>query len=379
MFPRPLIQMMMNSVAKLRNLVINLTRKLGKFRKVLTLGALCCLAILVALGLMQWRDRSFIAGSGNLLRGAVEPAAAIEVSVVSEEPIQPIPLEIELDAARVKLGDRLFHDPILSSDNTISCASCHDLAQGGSDGLPTSIGMSGHQVPLNSPTVFNSGFQFRQFWDGRAATLEEQVDGPVSAVGEMGGVSWQEVIFRLQENPEYVRSFHRIYGGDITADQIRNAIATFERSLYTPNAPFDRYLRGDEEAISAEAQQGYSLFKSYGCVTCHQGVLLGGNMYQTLGVFGDYFADRGTPAIKADLGRYNVTKDENDKHVFKVPTLRNVALTSPYFHDGHAKSLDQAIKLMGKYQLGVDMPQDDVDSIMQFLITLNGEYNGKTL
>ena len=297
---------------------------------------------------------------------------------VAGEPISPIPLKIELDRAKVELGDRLFHDPKLSSDNSVSCATCHLLDKGGTDRLPTSIGMLGSNTGLNSPTVYNSGFHFRLNWDGKAKTLEEQADGPISAAKEMGGIGWPDVLEKLEQSPEYVKGFQKAYGGEITEDKIKNAIATFQRSLYTPNAPFDLYLQGNKNAISEQAKQGYSLFKSYGCITCHQGMLVGGNMFQTLGVFGDYFADRGN-VIKSDYGRYNVTGKEEDRYMFKVPSLRNVMLTSPYFHDGNPKTLDEAIKLMGKYQLGVDIPQQDVDSIMSFLRSLTGEYRGQPL
>ena len=302
----------------------------------------------------------------------------IEVVALAAEPITPIPLTLKLDQSKVALGDRLFHDPILSSNDTISCATCHIINRGGTDGLITSVGMRGANTGLNSPTVFNTGFHSRLNWDGRAATLEEQIEGPMTAEREMGGMSWSEVIDKLNQSPEYVTSFNEIYAVGITSDNIKDAIAIFQRSLYTPNAPFDKYLRGDKEAISTEAKEGYNLFKSYGCITCHQGMLVGGNMFQTLGIFGDYFADRGK-LTKADLGRYNVTQDDRDRHVFKIPSLRNVTLTAPYFHDGNPQTLEQAIKLMGKYQLGVDIPQQDVDLIIEFLRTLQGEYQGKAL
>lgn len=297
---------------------------------------------------------------------------------VAAEPIFPIPLNIELDQAKVDLGNRLFHDTRLSSDDTISCATCHLLDKGGTDRLPTSIGMLGSDTGLNSPTVYNSGFSFRQNWNGNVKTLEEQVDGPISAAKEMGGIGWSEVIKKLNQSPEEVNAFKQAYDSGINEDNIKDALATFQRSLYTPNAPFDLYLRGNKKAISGQEKQGYDLFKSYGCITCHQGMLVGGNMFQTLGVFGNYFADRGK-VIKSDYGRYNVTGNEEDRHVFKVPSLRNVVLTAPYFHDGNAKTLDEAIKLMGKYQLGVDIPQNDVDSIMLFLRSLTGEYQGEAL
>ena len=301
-----------------------------------------------------------------------------EATAAINEPVKPIPLKLELDENRVILGDKLFHDPQLSTDGTISCATCHDLEAGGTDRLRTSMGMNQHQTPVNSPTVFNSGFMFKQYWDGRVDTLEEQVNGPIETVGEMGGIPWENLLARLKASDEYVTMFREAYSDEITADNVRNAIATFERSLFTPNAPFDQYLRGNPDAITAQEKQGYELFKSYGCVTCHQGMLLGGNMFQTFGVMGDYFGDRGN-IIQADLGRFNVTGNERDRYVFKVPTLRNITLTAPYFHDGNADTLDQAIKIMAKYQLGIELPQKDVDLIMGFLNTLTGEYKNEPL
>lgn len=343
--------------------------RLRRFRRGLSFGLLFCVAVLIALVLAQFLQST---PEGPAITATGEVAWA-------DEPIQPIPLEIELDEERVALGDKLFHETQLSSDGTISCATCHSIDKGGTDGLVVSVGMGGHKTPLNSPTVFNAGFHSRQFWDGRAKTLEDQVDGPMSSVGEMGGMTWQEVLTRLEQMPEYKTDFQQTYGGEISIATVKDALATFQRSLYTPNAPFDQYLRGDTEAISDTAKQGYDLFKAYGCVSCHQGVAVGGNMFQTLGIFNDYFADRGTPVIEADLGRFNVTGNELDRHVFKVPSLRNIALTAPYFHDGYAATLDEAIKMMGKYQLGVEMPQEDVDQIMQFLLSLTGEYNGEPL
>lgn len=340
-----------------------------KIRRFLSLGVLFCGAMLAAWGLTQfWQptpENSVVSGVGQV--------------ALAGEPIQPIPLDLELDEQKVALGNQLFHDTQLSSNGTVSCATCHALDQGGTDRLPISQGMGGSLTGLNAPTVFNSGFHSRLNWDGRAKTLEEQANGPIAAVGEMGGMSWPAVVDRLRQSDEYAVLFRDIYTDGVTPDNVRDAIATFQRSLYTPNAPFDQYLRGNEEAISAEAKQGYDLFKSYGCVSCHQGMVVGGNMFQTLGIFGNYFADRGTPILKADLGRFNITGNELDRHVFKVPSLRNIALTAPYFHDGSAETLDQAIKMMGKYQLGVDIPQQDVDQIMTFLRSLTGEYQGKPL
>jgi cytochrome c peroxidase len=309
---------------------------------------------------------------------------ASQVTIVSNEPIEPIPLRLELNESKVKLGEKLFHDSRLSGDNTISCASCHDLNTGGTDRLVNSIGIQKqlHFVnSVNSPTVFNSGFNFKQFWDGRAETLEDQVETPLLSDHEMGGKSWLEVVNKLKQSSEYVSWFKQLYSDGITHDNIDNikdAIATFERSLYTPNSRFDQFLRGEQNALTEEEKEGYHRFKSYGCVSCHQGMLLGGNMFQSFGLHGDYFRDRGN-VTKADLGRFNVTGDERDRYVFKVPSLRNVVLTSPYFHDGSAATLEEAIKVMAKYQLGRQLPQTDIDLIIKFLNTLTGEYKGKPL
>jgi cytochrome c peroxidase len=272
----------------------------------------------------------------------------------------------------VTLGNELFHDARLSKDNRISCSSCHDLQHGGGDGKIRSLGIQGAMGDINAPTVFNSGFNFRQFWNGRARTLEDQIDGPVQNAKEMGS-TWGEVISKVKSDNHYVALFKKVYRDDPTHEHIKDAIATFERALTTPNSRFDRYLRGDDSAITAFEKQGYSQFKSYGCVACHQGMNVGGNMYQTMGVMGDYFKERGTPITDADWGRYAITKLEEDKHVFRVPSLRNVALTAPYFHDGSAKTLNGAVQVMAKYQLGRKLSKQDIEHIVAFLKTLTGE------
>lgn len=312
------------------------------------------------------------------LKEKSEPIA-VEVAIASviNEPLQPIPLDIKLNEEKVKLGEKLFNDPQLSHDNSLSCASCHALNKGGTDQMVRSIGIKGTVGEINAPTVFNSGFNFNQFWDGRADSLENQIDGPTHSSIEMGS-SWPEIIGKLYKSPEYVTTFKKLYSDGIQQQNIKNAIASFERSLSTPNSRFDKFLRGDTNALTSQEKEGYRIFKENGCVSCHQGVNLGGNMYQKFGVIGNYFAARGN-ATKADLGRFNVTKDEQDRYVFKVPSLRNVALTSPYFHDGSAKTLQEAVGVMAKYQLGRRLSQKDTDLIIQFLTTLNGEYKGKAL
>jgi cytochrome c peroxidase len=234
----------------------------------------------------------------------------VSAFVQSNEPIQPIEPLPGLDPRKVALGRRLFQDPRLSHDNQLSCAHCHDLKTGGTDHKVRSTGINGAVGVINAPTVLNSGFNFSQFWDGRAATLEKQIDGPLLSEIEMGS-TWPEVIEKLKHFQEYVRDFRQVYGDEIEGDHVKDAIAAFERSLSTPNSRFDRYLRHETGALSIEEQEGYKLFKSFGCASCHQGVNVGGNMYQKLGVMAPYFTDRGH-ITKADWGRFNVTGDQRD-------------------------------------------------------------------
>ncbi|MEO8331105.1 MAG: cytochrome-c peroxidase [Gallionella sp.] len=307
----------------------------------------------------------------------LQDSSVIDVVTESEqEPISPIPLEMKLDARKVALGRRLFFDTRLSSDGTISCAYCHKLDHGGVDGLPRSFGLGGKEANINTPTVFNSGFNFRQFWDGRAATLEEHVDFSKKNPCEMGS-SWDEVIAKLGKDADYRRDFGAVYREGPGMVSVKDAIATFERSLITPNGKFDRYLRGDKQALSKEELAGYQLFKNLGCISCHQGMNVGGNMYEKLGVVDDYFAHRGN-LREADLGRYNVTGIEDHRYEFRVPTLRNVALTAPYFHDASAVTLEQAVAIMGKYQLGVNLSAEEISKVVKFLNTLTGVYQGET-
>ncbi len=190
--------------------------------------------------------------------------------------------------------------------------------------------------------------------------------------------NWIDITNKLKLSPEYQAAFAELYAQGIQSATIKDAIATFERSLSTPNSRFDRFLQGDVQILSEQEKEGYRLFKSYGCASCHQGVGIGGNMFQRFGVMGDYFADRGKPT-KADLGRFNVTGNEADRHLFKVPGLRNVALTAPYFHDGSTRSLEEAVMVMAKYQLGRQLSSEELHRIVSFLKTLSGEYKGEAL
>ena len=298
----------------------------------------------------------------------------VAVSVIppgSAEQVTPIPRHLDLDQAKVALGRQLFHDPRLSRDNTVSCAFCHDLPRGGNDARPRALGIDGQLGELNTPTVLNSAFNFRQFWDGRASTLEEQAAGPVHNPIEMDS-SWEQVLGKLRYDPIYPAAFTEIWSDGIQASHIQAALAEFQRSLITPDAPFDRFLRGEETALQGEARRGWDLFRNLGCISCHQGVNIGGNMFANLGVMGDYFADLERPLRSSDLGRYNVTGREVDRHLFKVPSLRNVARTEPYFHDGSVASLDEAVDLMARYQLGVVLDTPDRDALVAFLHSLNG-------
>lgn len=306
-----------------------------------------------------------------------EKTSAPMEAIAVQEPIQPIPIHSSLNKKRVALGDKLFHDPQLSHNNTISCASCHSLSTGGVDRLVRSIGINGAEGSVNAPTVFNSGFNFKQNWDGRSETLEDQIESTLKNPISMGS-DWPEVISKLKDNPEYVKAFNQSYSDGMRSANIKDAIATFERSLSTPNSRFDKFLRGDSQAITAGEKEGYRLFKTYGCVSCHQGVNVGGNLFQKFGIMRDYFGDRGNET-KADRGRFNITGNPEDLHVFKVPGLRNIALTPPYFHDSSTKTLEEAIAIMAKYQLGIDLSAEEINLIEQFLSALTGEYQGKPL
>ena len=304
--------------------------------------------------------------------GAVVALLAAATVLHASEPIKPIPAQLNLDAEKVALGDRLFHDTRLSKDGTLSCASCHDLASGGDDGRRVSVGTGGARGEYNAPTVFNVGLNFKQFWDGRADSLEGQVDGPVQAEVEMASL-WPDVVSKLYLDPDYPGLFGAISPQGITRNSIRNALAEFMRSLVTPNGRFDRWLRGDEGVLSATELHGYSLFKSYGCVSCHQGANVGGNMFQVFGVLNEFFQRRGGIS-QADRGRFNVTGNEEDMHAFKVPSLRMAAYTAPYLHDGTAPTLRDAVDIMFEFQLGREAPDADKEAIVAFIQTLAGEY-----
>ncbi len=282
------------------------------------------------------------------------------------EPISPIPLHPVYDHKKAKLGKKLFYDTRLSRNNTVNCATCHILQVGGDDNAQFSTGINGSIGSINSPTVLNAKYNISQFWDGRAKDLQEQAMGPVQNPVEMG-YNFPDLIKRLKQDKELLAQFKEIYKDGITKYTITDAIAEFEKALTTPNAPFDKYLRGDKNAISKDAKEGYKLFKKLGCIACHNGINLGGNLYQKVGVYYTF-----STQVKS-LGMMSLTGNVIDKNYFKVPTLRNISQTAPYFHSGDIQTLKEAVEVMGKMQLGIDLSKDQVDKIIKFLKTLDGE------
>lgn len=285
----------------------------------------------------------------------------------SNELIQPIEPHVVENQAEVDLGKKLWFDPRLSRSGFISCNSCHNLMLGGADHLVSSVGDYWAQGPINSPTVLNSSLNFVQFWDGRAADLREQAGGPIANPLEMGSTH-ELAVSVLKTIPGYVDEFEAVYGDrEITIEQVTGALAAFEETLVTPNARFDQWLKGDDNAITDQELNGYLLFKNSGCVACHNGPNLGGNSFQRMGLVEPYVTDNET------AGRAGVTGQDIDRMNFKVPTLRNVELTYPYFHDGGAKTLSEAVDIMGRLQLGKKFEANEIEDIVAFLKTLTGD------
>ena len=298
-------------------------------------------------------------------------------SSVTANVVRPVTQIAKTEPAKVALGDKLFHDKRLSKDNSLACAGCHDLAKGGTDQDPVSTGVGDQKGPINAPTVYNAVYNVLQFWDGRAADLQAQADGPVNNPKEMAS-NWDEAIPKLKEDPELTAAFNEVYVESYTKDTITEAIAEFEKTLVTPNSPFDKYLMGQEDALTADQKKGYALFLENRCATCHCGAAMGGQSFEKMGLRADYFGDRGHPT-DADLGRYSVTKKDEDKNKLKVPVLRNIAKTFPYLHDAATSDLKEAVAIMAKYQVGKVLPDADKASIASFLESLTGEYKGQPL
>ena len=300
---------------------------------------------------------------------AVSCAAAVlcAAPVMATEPVQPIAPAKITNPGQVELGKKLWFDPRLSKSGFISCNSCHNLSMGGSDNLKSSIGDRWQQGPINSPTVLNSSLNLAQFWDGRAKDLKEQAGGPIANPGEMA-FTHELAVDLLRSIPQYVQEFKTVFGHDkLTIAEVTTAIAAFEETLVTPNSRFDQWLQGDKKALKNDELAGYKLFKDSGCVACHNGPNLGGNSFQKMGIVEPY------KTTSTAEGRSAVTGNDADRFNFKVPTLRNVELTYPYFHDGSADTLAQAVDVMGRLQLGRKFSDDENGKIVAFLKTLTGD------
>ncbi len=293
--------------------------------------------------------------------------------------IQPLPQTHGLDPEIVALGRQLFMDTRLSEDN-VSCISCHNIHEAGADSRKVSIDISGGDDIMNTPTLFNVGFNASLTWIGQHISLEEQVDMVLANSRHMNG-NWDNVLQRLALDPNYVKRFNQLYEKGLSRDTVKHAIAYFERSLITPDAAFDRYLRGDKDAITDDQKSGYELFRQFGCISCHQGMNIGGNVSARLGTFLNPFEGSAFDSRQRayNLGRYSFTGKDEDKRVFRVPSLRNVAKTPPYFHTGMISDLEQAVKFMAKYQVGRAISDEDARLIAEFLRSLSGRYEGRQI
>ncbi|MDB5244070.1 MAG: Cytochrome peroxidase [Spirosoma sp.] len=322
--------------------------------------------------------------SFRLLFFVVAIAAATQLTVTAQairapEPILPLPEKVtDVDPGKAKLGEKLFADKRLSGDGTVSCQSCHLPHAGGADPRRHSVSAFGKVRELNSPTIFNVRYNTAGLnWTGRTKDLDAQISSSVGNADTMAH-DWGKVLKVLAADPAMVSEFKTIYGGDapVTQKNASEAIVSFERSLITPSR-FDDWLKGDDKAITAQEKVGYDKFKNNGCVGCHNGINVGGNSFMKFGLIGDYYGDRAKKGrgamVEVDKGRLLVTKKEEDTHVFRVASLRNVALTAPYFHDGAVDTLDEAIQLMGRHQLGREIPPDERKDIEAFLRSLTGK------
>ena len=300
----------------------------------------------------------------------------------------PVPADNPMTSAKIELGKQLYFDTRLSKTGTVSCNSCHDVTAGGVDGTRVSTGIEGKQGGRNSPTVWNAAFLSVQFWDGRAPSLEEQAKGPLVNPVEMAMENHDFVVsVRVRKIPGYVKQFKAVFGGEqpVTIDNLAKAIAAYERTLITPNSPYDRFVKGNKKALSPSATRGMELVKTVGCQTCHSGPMfagpplpMGSGFYQKFPTFedSDYV---GQYDLKGDTGRHDATKNDADRHMWRVATWRNVAVTAPYFHNGRVATLDEAVRVMAKTQLNKDLKSDEVTDIVAFLESLTGEFPKQTM
>lgn len=306
---------------------------------------------------------------------------SVAFDALPEKP--PIPKDNPMSKAKIELGKQLFFDPRLSKDGTVSCNSCHNVMASGTDNRPVSVGVDAHKGGRSAPTVWNAAFLTTQFWDGRAATLEDQAKGPILNPIEMGMPDPKAVVKRIKNIPGYVDQFKNVFGtkDPVNYDNIAKAIATFERTLITPNSAFDRYIKGDKKALSKSAKRGMELVNSVGCTSCHTGpnfsgpesLKIGEGFFQKFPTFtGSKYEKKYN--LLADTGLASVTKNDSDKHMWRVPTWRNVAVTAPYFHNGSVATLDEAVRVMAKTQLNKNLSDKEVKDIVEFLTSLTGEF-----
>jgi len=305
--------------------------------------------------------------------GDVDIATNDAARTTDSELVSPVPLDVPFDIQRAALGGRLFADPVLSSDGTVACTHCHDPAHGGDEGRRISSLPGREPGPVNVPTVLNVSLNFRWGWTGRWEVVAQQINVAIRA---RHALNTTPEAAAEAARPAYGAEFARLYADGLTAENLFDALTEYLSSLTTPNAPFDRFLRGDEDALTPEARQGWEMFRSYGCVTCHQGVNIGGNLFQRFGVMEEYLEARPDQS-PADLGRFAITHREEDRHVFRVPGLRNVAETAPYFHDGSAATLEEAVQVMARHQLGRRLDDTQVTALVAFLRSLTGELPGR--
>ena len=299
----------------------------------------------------------------------------------AQHALQPIPDSLATDIRKVTLGRKMYNEARVSLDGTLSCATCHVIDKGGADsrGTRTSEGIYGQFGGINAPTVLNAAFNVEQFWNGRAHTLADQAAGPPVNPVEMGDQTWEQICERLKEDASLVAEFQSIYPEGITQATVTDAIAEYEKTLITPNDRLDQMLKGDENALTEEEKKGLAAFMDNTCAVCHVGKTLGGQSFETLGIYEDYYAAReqSNPDIvynDDDKGLAGFTGDTADLHRFKVPGLRNISKTSPYFHDGTQATIEDAVRAMFRFELGVkEAPESDVASISAFLRTLDGE------
>lgn len=296
-----------------------------------------------------------------------------------------IPSDNPMTPAKVELGKQLYFDARLSRTGTVSCNSCHDVMRGGEDHRATSLGVDGKTGGRSAPTVWNAAFMSAQFWDGRAKSLEEQAKGPMVNPVEMGNADHAAVVARLERIPGYTRQFQAVFGGSdpLTIDNVARAIAAYERTLVTANSPFDRYVKGDQEALAPAALRGMQLVQKVGCTSCHTGPNFAGPPMSVGHGFFMPFPRFESPYVakyhlKDDTGRYQVTHQEPDRHMWRVPTWRNVALTAPYFHNGSVKTLDEAVRVMAKSQLDKTLADAEVKDVVAFLESLTGPFPEQT-